>query len=368
MADTATVSIRFKETVLAQSGDVSVLHYDSDTEAPVALEQVAVELDEDTALSGLTFQTEGFSVFAVVTMTAQQSATPDVTDLNGKTFAIVCLSNGPYAMQHSEKNESSLSAISCTVTNGAVERTVDGWTFKRTTDTDNNTYHIFYVGSEETNYLKMTNSSLRVTTTESEATPFVVAASMKDGNVGKVTIAYNGVGINHADESTDPCFTGYSGYLDDNCCQLSLCTIGAPEAGFSVEEGAYRSVTLDGNESIPGTASWAGLPAYDTSGEAYSYYIHEGPIDGDIPAYGEGGAALAGTSLTVEEETVGVVLAATGAKEAAVTLTNTAGTVLPQTGGAGTRGYTIGGLLLMAAAGYLLFHKTKRRTGGDDTC
>lgn len=66
VSDTATVSIEFKERVMLQSGSVSVLHYESEAEAPVALEQVAVELDEDATVSGLTFQTEGFSVFAVV--------------------------------------------------------------------------------------------------------------------------------------------------------------------------------------------------------------------------------------------------------------------------------------------------------------
>lgn len=65
VSDTATVSIQFKERVMPQSGSVSVLHYESEADAPVALERVAVEMDEDATVSGLTFQTEGLSVFAV---------------------------------------------------------------------------------------------------------------------------------------------------------------------------------------------------------------------------------------------------------------------------------------------------------------
>lgn len=42
-----------------------------------------------------------------------------------------------------------------------------------------------------------------------------------------------------------------------------------------------------------------------------------------------------------------------------VVFTNTAMPVLPETGGGGTMGYTFGGLLLMAGAGYLLYKKTR---------
>ena len=44
-------------------------------------------------------------------------------------------------------------------------------------------------------------------------------------------------------------------------------------------------------------------------------------------------------------------------------IVNNAYYALPETGGGGTMGYTFGGLLLMAGAGYLLYKKT--RDGGE---
>ncbi|MGM9613970.1 MAG: hypothetical protein ACI3W7_00395, partial [Oscillospiraceae bacterium] len=69
VADTATVTFRFKQSVISPAaGEVAVLHYEAEADAPVALTDVSVELDGDTALSALSFQTEGFSVFAVVSV------------------------------------------------------------------------------------------------------------------------------------------------------------------------------------------------------------------------------------------------------------------------------------------------------------
>lgn len=84
--DTATVSLRFKETVPAEAvEDVSVLHFQAEDELPVMLEEVDVERDENDALSMLTFQTEGFSVFAV--MTAADSGVSAQAD-SASSFAL----------------------------------------------------------------------------------------------------------------------------------------------------------------------------------------------------------------------------------------------------------------------------------------
>lgn len=66
VADTATVSLRFKETLLQEgTNEVAVLHYPEDADLPVALEDVDVACGQDDAVSVLTFQTDGFSVFGV---------------------------------------------------------------------------------------------------------------------------------------------------------------------------------------------------------------------------------------------------------------------------------------------------------------
>lgn len=68
VSETATVSFRFKEQIITPTEDseVAVLHYTEEAETPVILETLETALDEDEALAEITFQTEGFSVFAVV--------------------------------------------------------------------------------------------------------------------------------------------------------------------------------------------------------------------------------------------------------------------------------------------------------------
>lgn len=98
--DTAKVSIRFKKNILAEeSTEIKVLHYGEEKSAPVAVEEVDVERGRNDALSGLGFEAEGFSIYAVVAVSSEafEAETPDVKDLDGKSYAI--LSNtGRYAM------------------------------------------------------------------------------------------------------------------------------------------------------------------------------------------------------------------------------------------------------------------------------
>lgn len=74
VSEQATVSFRFKQTLLAESGEVVVLHFDQGEEAPVALDTVEVQRDEDHALTDLTFDTNGFSVYAVMTLADEPAA------------------------------------------------------------------------------------------------------------------------------------------------------------------------------------------------------------------------------------------------------------------------------------------------------
>lgn len=65
--DSAVVTITFLQGQLSEPAEqVTVLHYAQEEAAPVALREVEVQRDENEELSGLTFQTEGFSTYAVV--------------------------------------------------------------------------------------------------------------------------------------------------------------------------------------------------------------------------------------------------------------------------------------------------------------
>lgn len=85
--DTATVSFTFKESVLTQgNGDVAVLHYEEGADAPVALDEVDVARDENDALAGVTFQTEGFSVFALVNVSDESGIAAQAEEDNSFTL------------------------------------------------------------------------------------------------------------------------------------------------------------------------------------------------------------------------------------------------------------------------------------------
>lgn len=80
--DSAAVTITFKQEVL--TGDqVEVIHY-GENAAPVALEGVEIQRDENQVLSGIAFQTEGFSVFGVMTT----RASTDVSIYPGQVYTV----------------------------------------------------------------------------------------------------------------------------------------------------------------------------------------------------------------------------------------------------------------------------------------
>lgn len=87
VADTATVSLRFKEAVLPDAEDeVTVLHYQDEGELPVVVENAEIERDENGAVTGLTFQTEGFSTFAVMAVEDSEPAAQDTAQGNSFTL------------------------------------------------------------------------------------------------------------------------------------------------------------------------------------------------------------------------------------------------------------------------------------------
>ena len=89
----------------------------------------------------------------------------------------------------------------------------------------------------------------------------------------------------------------------------------------------------------------------------YNYYVAETPIAGFATSY-----HTEAKTLTVDSSSVSAALAAGTETVRSVTVTNTAGYELPDTGGAGTQPYTMGGIALMAAAVmFLLYSHTRRR-------
>jgi hypothetical protein len=171
VADTATVSLCFKESVLSDTdGDVAILHYEADAAAPVTLNEVEISQDENDGLSEITFQTEGFSVFAVVKVVGTSYTyltSVDTTQLDGKSYYIVN-NNKNRSMSTDARSESALpKGLLMTET----FRTL--WTF---THVDGQEANVYYIHSGD-NYLKMEqsgdNGNLTMTVA-AEASPFTV--------------------------------------------------------------------------------------------------------------------------------------------------------------------------------------------------
>ncbi len=190
VSDEATVTLTFKEKTLTQeNSSVAVLHYEEEAAEPVVLEEVELTGNGESEPETLTFQTEGFSVYAVVTVaedetTASQVTVSDVDSLNGYSYLIVS-STGNYAMM-AETGTDSGSGFGMTKSSfsSAQISSYSEWLFE---SDGNGGYYISSNGS----YLYMyTSGYLGLTTSQSDATAFTVTAQ-SDGKIN-ISASING--------------------------------------------------------------------------------------------------------------------------------------------------------------------------------
>lgn len=88
--DTATVTMRFVgDGSFADEDDVAVLHYHGDGEEPVVLDEMEKRSEEDGA-TAFTFRTEGFSVFAVMTLGDTWGEDTSFDLIYGEDYRITC--------------------------------------------------------------------------------------------------------------------------------------------------------------------------------------------------------------------------------------------------------------------------------------
>ena len=193
VSDTAQVSVCFDEALFT-SGQIQVFHFVED--APVELEAVSVSHTAAAAEDGtesiqtqLTFETEGFSVFAVVEVVGDYELV-DLTDLDqldGNSFYIISNSKN-YGML------TSLNTYSAGLAKEAVTVPTDLgnsplWTFSKQ---DDGTY-VIHSGDS---YLLMQYSGdtaglahLKITT-QANATKFTVDICDNGSGIGQVVISY----------------------------------------------------------------------------------------------------------------------------------------------------------------------------------
>lgn len=145
-------------------------------------------------------------------------------------------------------------------------------------------------------------------------------------------------------------------------------TIATVTLGWDAEAGKVVAKNLDGwqfGEVVEYTApvgskniwwgyKWYNLPAYDAGGNIYRYYVVEKTPVGS-------GWQL----VTDDTNATNTAPIPANSENRVFQITNTPITyTLPETGGIGTLPYTLGGLLLMAAAALLLGQEIKRRREG----
>lgn len=92
VSDQAKVSIHFKETIpIETTQNVAVLHFeDTGTQLPTITD---VQTQDENQMTDLSFDTEGFSIYAVVTWTESM-------DLDGESYAIVNINDGKAPVKH----------------------------------------------------------------------------------------------------------------------------------------------------------------------------------------------------------------------------------------------------------------------------
>lgn len=206
VADTATVTIRYeKQEEQESAGKVAVLHYQEAEDKPVVLEEIEKKENGD-GVTALTFKTEGFSVFAVMTLANGQPG-----ELDGKSFAIVNQADGSnYALSTGSAAVNGVPGLASRVTAVTEE---DGiykvgygvtlWTFhaqedgtytvSAEADGDDGQAVTKYLRLYETPYDESSNDgrgSLTLTDTAENASHIIVTV-LEDGRVTMASTANN---------------------------------------------------------------------------------------------------------------------------------------------------------------------------------
>ena len=180
VSEEAMVSFEFKENILPEGeGDVTILHYEDETQEPVELENVKVETDENEEMTAVTFQTEGFSVFAMVKVLPESYSSSltmvdlgdsfDINDLHGKRYVITNVSSN-HMMSNEDNDDPTDRRLNVSfkdVQSGTVNPV--WWTFEGMNGV--------YTLRSDDKYLKASGTSLTMVDSLDQATTFTAKKS-----------------------------------------------------------------------------------------------------------------------------------------------------------------------------------------------
>lgn len=220
VSDNATVTLCFDGDIFADR-QVKVFHFTEN--GPTELNSTATtfstfSLRDEAIQTQLTFETEGFSVFAVVEIPTSGSQyeivnLTDPSQLDGNSFYIIC-SYKNHGMTATEPSTSLVGKSEVTI--NATSINLDGsalWTFEKQTD---GKYKIHNNGQ----YLKMqglnsNDASLQLVNSEADATYFTVSTITDSTNIGMAVISCTDGGRTYyINENSGDGGPGFGGWKD----------------------------------------------------------------------------------------------------------------------------------------------------------
>ena len=128
-----------------------VIHFDA--AGPVVMQSERVAADQADAVE-MVFDTEGFSVFGVITVPSAQPD-PDVTDLDGKSFTISHDSRYVTTAITPIENNNNTNGFGKTSSAAQAAR----WYFERPEGSSGNTYYIYTLVNDQKQYMNLTRNS-----------------------------------------------------------------------------------------------------------------------------------------------------------------------------------------------------------------
>lgn len=200
--DTVDISISFPADNITETSEISVVHYAKDG---VQLAEVQeYEMDNDGNLN-TSFETDSFSLFAVVTAETQTNyivslskfniTTQNISSLGGKTYAIV---SGDYALYADNSGNLVSKMLASGENNNKIgDESIVRWTFTRNGNSGSN-YYISTTINNTTYYLRFSSNTLSLTTSQSSRTSFTATRSgtnltLRSGTNNYINISANGV-------------------------------------------------------------------------------------------------------------------------------------------------------------------------------
>lgn len=202
--DTVDIRISFPSENMTETAEISVVHYAKDGTQLSDVHEY--EVDEEGNLNA-SFETDSFSLFAVVTaetqtnfivsMTMTSITTQNISSLGGKTYAIV---SGDYALYADDSGNLTSKKLSSGENNSKIgDESVARWTFTRNGNSGSN-YYISTTINNTTYYLRFNSSTLSLTTNQSDRSSFTATRSntnltLRSGNGTNnyINISANGV-------------------------------------------------------------------------------------------------------------------------------------------------------------------------------